>query len=412
MMNSQGAATRITVLGNFSGRNAGDNAILGNLVRDIAAAMPHVRFIVPTLNPAAVQWICRGYDVKPLGLMPWNGAMKILGLGTLRAMLQTDCVLVTDNILFDKSFFNPLFNYLSTIALFAPLARRRGIPIVLYNASVGPIATARGAKALQRVLQGSPLALLRDRASVDLITRKVHSRPELIVAADCALNTVPPPAAKIRALAERLGIVADGRPKLALNVNSYLDAWKTKGDSVAPSSFVTELAATFDELVRECDAQPVFFVTQTMDIGITKSIRAAMTHGGTAPTAVVSAGCNYQELTGLLQNMDMLIAMRTHALILATSVHTPTVNLNVYPKSAAYMETIGQGRWNLNVEDFSRQALTTLAKSAWSSRIATRAELQRRVPPEKAKATSSAQRIRELLANRRAPYREVIDTAG
>src|SRR6478736_9587973 len=112
--------TRITVLGNFSGRNAGDNAILGNLVRDISAVLPEAQFIVPTLSTAAVRRICQGFNVKPLGLMPWHGAMKILGLATLRAMVQTDCVLITDNILFDKSFFNPLFNYLSTIALFAP----------------------------------------------------------------------------------------------------------------------------------------------------------------------------------------------------------------------------------------------------------------------------------------------------
>jgi polysaccharide pyruvyl transferase WcaK-like protein len=412
MMSAQGGAMRITVLGNFSGRNAGDNAILGNLVRDVAAAMPQARFIVPTLNPAAVRRICRGYDVKPLGLMPWNGAMKILGLGTLRAMVQTDCVLVTDNILFDKSFYNPLFNYLSTIALFAPLAQRRRIPIILYNASVGPIVTPIGAKALQRVLKGSPLAILRDRASVDLITKKVPSRPELILAADCALNTVPPPAEKIRALGSSLGILADGRPKLALNVNSYVDAWKTDGGSMARTGFVTEIAATFDELVREFDAQPVFFVTQTMDTGVTESIRSAMVTGRNAPMAVVGASCNYQELTGLLSTMDMLIAMRTHALILATSVHTPALNLNTYPKSAAYMETIGQGRWSLNIEDFSRQALATLARSGWQARSATRAELEKRVPVEKSKAAFSAQRLRDLFAAAVVRHREVTNATG
>lgn len=388
---------RITVLGNFSGRNAGDNAILGNLVRDVAAVLPQARFIVPTLNVAAVRRICKGYDVRPLGLMPWNGALKIFGLGTLRAMVNTDCVLVTDNILFDKSFFNPLFNYLSTIALFAPLAQRRGIPIILYNASVGPVTTPRGVRALERVLKGSPFAILRDRASMELISKKVASPPELVLAADCALNTTPLASDKVRALADSLGIVADQRPRLALNVNSYVDAWKTDGGSMSNASFVSTIAACFDELLREFGAQPVFFVTQTMDTGITQSIRAAMTLGRDAPMAVVGADCNYQELTGLLQTMDMLIAMRTHALILATSVHVPSINLNTYPKSAAYMQTIGQGNWNLNIEDFSQTALAQLAKSGWQARTQTRAELEKRVPVEKSKAASSAQRIRDVL---------------
>jgi polysaccharide pyruvyl transferase WcaK-like protein len=388
---------RITVLGNFSGRNAGDNAILGNLVRDIAAVMPDVEFIVPTLSTAAVRRICRGFNVRPLGLMPWNAAVKIFGLATLRAMVQTDCVLITDNILFDKSFFNPLFNYLSTISLFAPLTQRRGIPIVLYNASVGPIVSERGAKALQRVLQGSSLAILRDRASVELLKRKLTATPELVLAADCALNTEPAAARSVDLLAASLGLVTDGRPRLALNVNTYVDAWKSDGGSMKQPAFVAEIAASFSELVRETDAQPMFFVTQTMDVGVTEAVRNAMTHGRNAPMAVVGPDCNYQELTGLLQRMDMLIAMRTHALILATSVHTPAVNLNTYPKSAAYMETIGQGEWNLNIEDLSRESLTGLARLAWQSRRTTRITLEQRVPPEKAKAAFSAQRIRELL---------------
>lgn len=394
---------RITLLGNFSGRNAGDNAILGNAVRDLAAALPAAEFLVPTLSPSAVRRICRGFNVRPLGLMPWNGAVKIMGLGTLRAMIDTDCVLVTDNILFDKSFFNPLFNYLSTIAWFAPLTQRRGIPIILYNASVGPVATARGARALQRVLRGSPVAILRDGASIELIADKIPGHPELVLAADCALNTEPAAPQQVRELATALGIVKDARPKLALNVNSYVDAWKSGGGSMTTASFVTEIAACFSELVQALGAQPVFFVTQTMDVGVTEAIRAALTHGRNAPMAVVSADCNYPQLTGLLHSMDMLIAMRTHALILATSVHTPAVNLNTYPKSAAYMRTVGQGAWNLNIEDFSRASLGQLARSAWDSRAATRAQLEQLVPVEKAKASGSAQRIRDLLMRTAGP---------
>jgi polysaccharide pyruvyl transferase WcaK-like protein len=211
------------------------------------------------------------------------------------------------------------------------------------------------------------------------------------------LNTEPAAPRVVDLLAASLGVVTDSRPRLALNVNTYVDAWKSDGGSMKQSAFVAQIAASFSELVLETDAQPIFFVTQTMDVGVTEAVRNAMTHGRNAPMAVVGPDCNYQELTGLLQRMDMLIAMRTHALILATSVHTPAVNLNTYPKSAAYMETIGQGAWNLNIEDFSRESLTALARRAWQARKATRLTLEQRVPAEKAKAAFSAQRIAELL---------------
>ncbi len=41
---------KITVLGNNSGRNAGDAAILGCLLEDISAEYPDVEFHIPTIN--------------------------------------------------------------------------------------------------------------------------------------------------------------------------------------------------------------------------------------------------------------------------------------------------------------------------------------------------------------------------
>src|SRR5262249_50819237 len=141
------------------------------------------------------------------------------------------------------------------------------------------------------------------------------------------------------------------------------------------AAFVQQVAAGFDDAVRQSGARALFVVTQVMDREVTDAIRAAMRSGRDAAVAVIGAGCNYRELTGLLKRAELLIAMRTHALILATSVHTPAVNVNTYPKSAAYMETIGQGRWNLNIETLSARTLATLAESAWQARSVTRAEL-------------------------------------
>lgn len=386
------------MLGNFSGRNAGDNAILGNLVRDVAGVLPAAQFLVPTLNPAAVARVCRGYNVHPMGLMPWHGALKILGLSTLRAMACTDCVLITDNILFDKAFFNPAFNYLSTIALFASWSQRRRIPIILYNASVGPISTTRGAVALRRVLRDCPLAILRDSDSRGLVSRLVNPPPEMVLAADCALNTETPPQGEVASLARRLGIGLESGHRVGLNVNAYVDAWNASGSSMALPDFIASIAAAFDTVVKDCDAQPVFFVTQVMDRRISEAVRAAMLTGTNGPMVIVGPDCNYREITGLLSTMDLLIAMRTHALIFATSVLTPSVNLNAYPKSAAYMDTIGQGRWSLDIAEFTPARLVAMARNAWQQRSTTRRELGERVPPEKQKASASATLLRDLLS--------------
>ena len=115
----------ITVLGNNSGRNAGDNAILGNLLDDFALLRRDIHFKIPSLDPSFIRKHFGHHSVEPMGLMPWNLAVKNFGLPLYLAMTRTEMVLITDNILFDRKFNNPLVNYLKSIALFSGSCRKR-----------------------------------------------------------------------------------------------------------------------------------------------------------------------------------------------------------------------------------------------------------------------------------------------
>ena len=88
----------ICVLGNFSGRNAGDAAILGGLLEDLSSRYPGLSFTVPTINTAFVRRAFARYRVAPVSLMPWNLSLKILGLPVFTSTLRSDLILVTDAI--------------------------------------------------------------------------------------------------------------------------------------------------------------------------------------------------------------------------------------------------------------------------------------------------------------------------
>jgi hypothetical protein len=45
---------KICVIGNFSGRNAGDAAILGCLLQDVSSLYGDALFEIPTINPGFV----------------------------------------------------------------------------------------------------------------------------------------------------------------------------------------------------------------------------------------------------------------------------------------------------------------------------------------------------------------------
>ena len=187
---------RVCVIGNFSGRNTGDAAILGGLLEDVDRLYQGVSYDVPTINTSFVRRTYAGHAVRPVGLMPWNLSAKILGLPVFLSTLRADLVLVTDAILFDLRLFNPLFNYLSTMALVLPAASRAGVPVVLYNVSLGPVRTAAGRACMRRVIDSSSKIILRDDESLEVLRAAGRGGVGVLRAADCALNVEPAPAAE------------------------------------------------------------------------------------------------------------------------------------------------------------------------------------------------------------------------
>ncbi|NEO81769.1 polysaccharide pyruvyl transferase family protein [Moorena sp. SIO4G3] len=388
---------KITVLGNFSGRNAGDAAILGNLLDDIAAAHPDALFIVPTLNPRFVKRHFGHHNIKALGLMPWNGAVKIFGLPTFRAMLQADLVLVTDNILFDRKLLNPLFNYLSTISLIAPACKARGIPIALYNASLGPITTSLGKYALQRVLDASPMLILRDEQSKQLLDQQKLNYQDVYINADCAINTTPPPTERMEEIIGKEGLFKNPKGTIGFNINAYIDNWRKDNKTFGREPFLQAIGSTLDRLIEELDIEIMYTITQVMDTKITnESLKYVKRRDRIR--VISNATYTYQEIAGLLQRVEVHVGMRTHSVILASGVLTPVVAINSYPKTAGFMKTIGQDNWLINFDELTTNTLTNLIKSAWEQRHETRAAMTPLVQREQAKARSSVELVSQLLA--------------
>jgi len=305
-------------------------------------------------------------------------------------------VLITDNILFDRAYYNPAFNYLSTISMIAPLCRWRNIPLVLYNASVGPITSRRGERALQKVLDAGPVSILRDTRSRDHMLELGLRCPKFIEGADCALNTTPPESHRVDSIMDDLFAVRSQRKLIGLNINAYLGSWQGGQTKGAGSQFTSIVANAVNRLRAENDADLLLFVTQVMDHRITDELRKKLQGGDEIPV-VANPKYSYDEIAGLLSRVDMLIGMRTHAQILAVSVGTPVVNINSYPKTRAFLETIGMDRWSIDVGELSETSFDDLIRQAWQCRMETRDQLVPEVDRERKKARSAVGVIGNIL---------------
>lgn len=385
----------ITVLGNNSGRNAGDNAILGNLLHDFSLYHNDVLFQIPTINTRFIKSNFGQYPVRPMGMMPWNFAIRNLGWPLYKAMTQTQMVLITDNILFDRKLNNPLVNNLKSIALFSSFCLKKGIPIILYNASIGPIDHDEGVKALQRVLDACRLVITRDNQTKKLIENLHLRHPEIVVHADCALNTKAPHEARIQEIIDKEELFRNPNGTIGLNVNAYIDNWSQKG-KLNRTVFCKIIAETADNLIHQLNVDILFTVTQIMDLKITNECVQQIK----AKNRVRIIGNNkytYQEIAGLLGKLGVHAGLRTHTLIFCAALGTPMVSINAYPKSAAFLETIGMGEWNIDFENISVENLSGIIQRAWNDRDKLRASMLPLVEQEKKKARDSVGLVMNLI---------------
>ncbi len=385
----------ITILGNNSGRNAGDNAILGNLLHDFSLECSNILFKIPTINTQFIRKEFGDYNVLPIGMMPWNFAIRNLGWPLYRAMTKTDMVLITDNILFDRKLNNPLVNNLKSISLFSGLCKKKGIPIVFYNSSIGPINSAAGAKALQKVLDASPLVITRDKHTKKLIEDLCLRHPEIIVNADSALNTQAPSNSRIKEIIEHETLFKAPGGTIGLNVNAYIDNWNQTG-TLSRNDFCKLIAATADRLIESLDVDILFTVTQIMDIKITQecvqNIRNKDRIG-----VLDNRKYSYQELAALLGMVEVHAGLRTHTLIFCAAQGTPMISINAYPKSVAFLETIGMGKWNIDLKTLTSESLTEIIKRAYEQRGSLRQHILEAVEPEMEKARKSVRLTLDLL---------------
>jgi polysaccharide pyruvyl transferase WcaK-like protein len=386
----------ICVIGNFSGRNAGDAAILGGLLKQVSERYPTARFLVPTIKPEFVTRRYGDYNVEAVGLLPWNGSIKIFGLPILRSIIRADLVLVTDAILFDKSLFNPLFNYLSTLALVLPWARARGKAVILYNVNLGPIRTRVGAWCLRRVLDAANEIIIRDRESYTALPEG-FPRERIREGADCALNIDAAASSRTAEILKKEGIAENGRPLMTMTVNSYLGTFlEGPQREMSKTHFLDSVARTMNNVLAKLPVMLTLVVTQVMDLAISTELLSRLEQKERVKL-ISNIDYDYSELAGVFSRAEIHVGARTHSLILASAMKTPVVGIIVTPKNRGYMQSIGQDAQMVNLDDLD-SGLQEKIMSAWDQRHQLRQELERIVPLEATKASQSVQWLEPYMS--------------
>lgn len=386
------ALNSITVLGSSSGRNAGDAALISGIMDsiDTACGTP-LLYEIPTIRPG---YITNNYKnrTRPVGMMPWQCSVKMLGLPTMASMLRTDLSLIFDAVLFDRSLFNPLFNFMSSIYLMAKLAKKRGKRLCCYNVGLGPVTTPTGRSMLRDLLEMMDFISVREESSYELLKELGVKNQNVLVGADAALTVTGSDPSRVKEIFDSVGLPF-GQEIIGFNVNTYINTWAGAGQKTfSREEFIEIYAAAVNQVLAKLKVPAAFVATQHSDLALTHEIKDRVKSSNKV-AVIDNVRFNHYEIKGALRHLSLLFGMRLHSQILASSELTPIIGLAFQSKVVHYYRALGLKDNCLSFDNFTENGLAEHILTGWHNRLRIKEVLSRRVPELQARALIAPQVI-------------------
>ena len=376
---------RILIWGGDSWANQGDAAILAGTLASLRAALPDAAVTVASDTPDTtaqqqhVAAVRRG-SVRFLATL-WRADVVLWGGGQL---LQNESSKV----------------FLLVQWLFLGLALLLRKPVVCYAQGVGGINGGISRRVTRFLLARLTLVSVRDRFSAQRLVELGLPAAAVRVTADPSFSLTASSKEDVAALRKRLGLTGRFLVVAVRRWGHYHGGWLPLRLSRLPQaaqdswfhSFCGSVAAAADHLVRAHGVQVLFLPMcpggDQQDELVARQVRDRMQHP--QQTMVLEEWLPSPLLKGLLGEAELVVAMRTHAGMLAAATGTPVVSLSYQGKGEALMQELGLEEYALPVEQVTKAELTGLLERAWQNRDAVRAQLGRAVPGLAARSAESA----------------------
>lgn len=334
-MKSTTQRVRILIVGWYGYGNAGDEAILASMVEDLQAEIPGVRISVLSGVPEHTRAVHRLPAVPHLPYH-WLDMKASFRSGriltTLQAIARADLVILGGGGFL--SDWQP--EAIPTWLLRALAAKVLCGKVMLYAVGAGPITTPRGKLYTRMLINLTDVATVRDQASLEWLRASGVRRP-IEVAADPAIGwrggeKVPPP------------IPRPGRPSqpvVAVSVAPLFHnprLWPGKGYRF--DEYRNDLATLTRRLVSQLGSHVVFTCMQpSYDAPFAQEV-LELADVGQSASLMALEGLTPAQTQAFLAQMDLVIGLRLHALILAASMGVPVVAIPYHHKVQQFMEMV------------------------------------------------------------------------
>ncbi len=305
----------ILISGYHGFANSGDEALLFAILNTLRKKKPELDFTVLSKKPEETSAV---YNV--------NSISRYNPFKIRREMKKSRMLLFGGgSLLQDVTSSKSILYYLAIIRL----AQKCGMKTMLYANGIGPITKKRNRSLAAKVLNKVDFITLRDDKSDEELKSLGVTKPEIIITADPAFTIDTDNKASGRFFTNIAGVPA-GTKLCIVSIRE----WKNKSPY-----FCSDLAKLCDYMVESHSIYPLFIPMQyPEDTEISRKVMALMKK----PSYIINRELSVPEVFSVLSEAEILIGMRLHSLIYATTLAIPAMPICYDPKISAFMESLNQ----------------------------------------------------------------------
>jgi len=311
----------VLVSGYYGFGNLGDESLLDIIASSLAKEIPGVKIAALTKNPKA--------DAPRTGLMcvsrfHFPKVWKVIGRSGL-------LISGGGSLLQDKTSRRSLTYYAGIIRA-AELRKTK--TIVLAN-GIGPISSPSNQRLTAKVIGAADEVSVRDNDSRAELIRIGVDGEKIRVSADPAFLIHPADENVVAKTMAKLGV--DG----GFFAVSVRPLGKPEEDPVENERAAVQLSKVCAETARKYGLTPVIIPMQlTQDGRICCQLHEMLNREGVK--SVLYTPANAPELIGVLSGAQMVLSMRLHLVIFASSAGVPVIGLSYDPKVNSMLQQLGQ----------------------------------------------------------------------
>lgn len=361
--------SKVLISGYYGFDNAGDDTVLFGIISSLQKLHPTIDISVLSNKPK---------ETTALFGIPAYNRWRFSEI--LKQLSKTDLLLMGGgSLLQDATSPRSVMYYLSIVTM----AKFLGKPVIFYAQGFGPISHSLSKLLIKSIVNKVDTITVRDQGSADDMKQLGVTRP-IHITADPAI-TIRPKDVDLLLSDKRLN--RNGKKSMAISIRK----WKNE------ENYKKEMAKMADEMIEK--GWNVYFLPMQYpaDVSPSKDIVNYMSKPG---AVLVNEKMNFHEIISFIGNMDFVIGMRLHSIIIAAVMGVPFVGVSYDPKIDRFIERVQMDSAG-SIQTLSYDTMSHIVNRNLHSLDTVLDKLSSQVTELRSQAEQSSLLAMELLENKR-----------